>query len=238
MRLWYADRDKLKDVAKGRGKGRGKGKCNRLTKLYDHQCHVVSPTPATTLKLIVSPLVFCECAWCEYWLISIRSKCYEGIDGEDEEGGDDEWSRGRPNADRKDGPWDDIEDVEGTSRIGGRGGSGGLDLADFAAATLKFRSDTRGLGMMDLGDDGRPKAALEDEMEMLFREQKDNILPDNLGDDTEEPEWADAYINNSMHQTAYQPAHDSSSSKRSLLFEVGATYWATNLRIDRLSTHA
>jgi hypothetical protein len=30
------------------------------------------------------------------------------------------------------------------------GMGGGLDLADFAAAALKFRSDTRGLGLADM----------------------------------------------------------------------------------------
>ena len=84
---------------------------------------------------------------------------------------------------------------------------------------------------MDMGDDGRSKLALEDEMEMLFREQKDNVLADILVDDNEEPEWADASIHNSIHQTAYEPAHESSSSKRSLLFEVSESERVADLVI-------
>ena len=149
--------------------------------------------------------------------------CKVGADGEEEEGGDDEWSRGLPNAEKEDGPWDDIEERDGVSRIGGRSSTGGLDLADFAAATLKFRSDTRSLGLLDMAEDDKPNVAVEDEMEMLFREQKDDVLALSLADDSEEPEWADVFLNNSIEQIAYSPPYDSSSSKRSLLFEVRAS---------------
>ena len=146
-----------------------------------------------------------------------------GIDGEDDEGGDDEWSRGVVgNVDRGDGPWDDIEDQNGLSRTGGTGG--GLDLADFAAATLKFRSDTRDLGQQEITDDGRFRMAADDEMDKLFREQKNYIIPDNVGDNDEAPEWGDAYINNMFHQNLLPivPGPEISNPKRSLLFEVNS----------------
>ena len=108
------------------------------------------------------------------------------------------------------------------SRTGGTGG--GLDLADFAAATLKFRSDTRDLGQQEITDDGRFRMAADDEMDRLFREQKNYIIPDNVGDNDEAPEWGDAYINNMFHQNLLPivSGPEISNPKRSLLFEVNS----------------
>lgn len=122
-----------------------------------------------------------------------------------------------------DGPWDDVDGDAVVSRAGGVGG--GLDLADFAAAALKFRSDTRNLGQMDSMDGSRVIAPEEDEMDRLFREQKDCIVTDNLEEDNQDPpEWADAYgsapSNAHTHSQSHFMAPDSSLDKRNLLFQV------------------
>ena len=147
-------------------------------------------------------------------------------EGDEEEGGDDEWHRGR-HGDR-DGPWDDIDDMQGAHRVGV---SGGLDLADLAAASLKFRSDTRGLEVDALGTGHR--ATPEDEMEKLFREQEDSLVPDNIEEDDEEPEWADAYITEGGSVQHSQPAaSEASLSKRSLLFEARPLFSSATHRIS------
>lgn len=117
-----------------------------------------------------------------------------------------------------DGPWDDVEGSTTTPGLKGLGG--GLDLADFAAAALKFRTDTRGLGLMDLMDGNKPKIVEEDEMERLFREQKDSVGIESLEDDEGEPEWADAYLGETTQAPAPTRSSDDSRNKRNSLFEV------------------
>lgn len=113
---------------------------------------------------------------------------------------------------------------------GMQGMGGGLDLADFAAAALKFRSDTRGLGLADMGlDDGGPRVVEEDEMEKLFREQKDaaNNGMGSLEEDDDEPEWADADVNEPIQLPT--KATETSHVKRNLLFEVLSCQYFLNL---------
>ena len=172
-------------------------------------------------------------------------------DGEEEEGdGGDGWNNRRS----KGGDlWDDATGNDGgsPSRRAGGSSSGTLDLEDFAAAALKFRSDTRGLGLADMGlDDGGPRLGTqEDALERLLREQNvaERVLkdPKESGgqdvdvdpDNEDEPEWADADVNenidNSRQQSNNQstngrgalPAPTSNSeSKRNLLFEVDLFY--------------
>ena len=129
--------------------------------------------------------------------------------------------RGHHNIEGMDGPWDDVDGDAAVSRVGGVGG--GLDLADFAAAALKFRSDTRNLGQIDSMDGSRALAPEEDEMDRLFREQKDCSIADGLEDDNQDPpEWADAYgsTTNNAHSQSHYMAPDQNQDKRSLLFQV------------------
>lgn len=146
-----------------------------------------------------------------------------GPEGEYEEE-DNEWMRGHHNADGIDGPWDDVDGDAAVSRVGGVGG--GLDLADFAAAALKFRSDTRNLGQVDSVDGSRSLMPEEDEMDRLFREQKDCSMADALEEDNQDqepPEWADAYgtATNTQSQSHYMaPDQKQNQDKRNLLFQV------------------
>ena len=145
--------------------------------------------------------------------------CVLGMDDEEEEDGgeDNEWARGQYNGD-KDGPWDV---VDGTAAgLGLRGVGAGLDLADFAAAALKFRSDTRGLGHADSHDSGRRKVIEEDEMDLLFREQKEIMTLESLEEDDTEPEWADAYQDQIVQSVPAATPSEVSRSKRDMLFEV------------------
>lgn len=145
--------------------------------------------------------------------------CVLGLDDEEEEDGgeDNEWSRGQYNGD-KDGPWDVVDGGAGGSGL--RGVGAGLDLADFAAAALKFRSDTRGLGHTDSHDSGRRKVIEEDEMDMLFREQKEILTLESLEEDDAEPEWADAYQEQAIQSVPSVTPSEASRSKRDILFEV------------------
>lgn len=139
-------------------------------------------------------------------------------DEEEEDGGEDnEWSRGQYNGD-KDGPWDVVDGSTAGSGI--RGVGAGLDLADFAAAALKFRSDTRGLGHSDSQDSGRRKVVEEDEMELLFREQKEVLILESLEEDDTEPEWADAYQDQIIQSVPITNPSEASRAKRDILFEV------------------
>ena len=116
--------------------------------------------------------------------------------------------------DEKDGVWDSIE---GSST--GMGGLGlGVDLADFAAAALKFREETKAL--MNLKAESREVEV--DAMDRLFQEQEmeqnDPFLsegPAGNGEE-EEPEWADGDGDSNQAQTSTV----TSQSKRNLLFEV------------------
>ena len=129
---------------------------------------------------------------------------------------------------------------------------GTLDLEDFAAAALKFRSDTRGLGLADMGlDDGGPRlGAQEDALERLLREQNvaERVLKDPKysggqdidvdQDNEDEPEWADADVNETVDNSKQQSINPStngraatvsapssdSESKRNLLFEVRCSF--------------
>ena len=174
------------------------------------------------------------------------------VDGEEEEGdGGDGWNNRRP----KGGDlWDDATGNDGGSPTRRAGGSsmGTLDLEDFAAAALKFRSDTRGLGLADMGlDDGGPRlGAQEDALERLLREQNvaERVLKDPKysggqdidvdQDNEDEPEWADADVNETVDNSKQQSINPStngraatvsapssdSESKRNLLFEVRCSF--------------
>ena len=170
--------------------------------------------------------------------------CDDDPDGEDEDGDGNDWGRGRP----KGGGdlWDDVGEAGGDggpsspSRRGGGGGGGGganLDLADFAAAALKFRLDTRGQGLADMGlDDGGPRRGNdEDALARLFREQtvaerlQKSSGAEGGDEDENEPEWADADVNEPM-DVSVPPSSGAADSgrlastgnetKRNLLFEV------------------
>lgn len=107
----------------------------------------------------------------------------------------------------KPGPW------EG----GTGGGAGGLDLADFAAAALKFRSEMADMKLTD--GEGVPGGVEEDMMERLLREQ--TAAAGELGgaledDDDAVPDWAmDTVSGTDSLKTAPQP-----QAKRSLLLET------------------
>jgi hypothetical protein len=73
---------------------------------------------------------------------------------------------------------------------------------------------------MDLLDGNKPKIVEEDEMERLFREQKDSVGIESLEEDEGEPEWADAYLGEATQAPAPTRSSDDSRNKRNLLFEV------------------
>ena len=187
---------------------------------------------------------------------SLLYRSYHFVDGEEEEGdGGDGWNNRRS----KGGDlWDDATGNDGgsPSRRAGGSSSGTLDLEDFAAAALKFRSDTRGLGLADMGlDDGGPRVgAQEDALERLLREQNvaERVLKDPKysggqdvdvdPDNEDEPEWADADVNETTDNSRQQQSNNQSTngraapasapsnseSKRNLLFEVRCSFVHTS----------
>ena len=145
-----------------------------------------------------------------------------GADGEYEEGegGDNEWSRGTGRAGGDDSIWDDAGSGGGSGAVGG---AAGLDLADFAAAALKFRSETRNMNLAEMGfDDGGSHVQEEDAMERLLREQNDALNEVEANDDDKnEPEWADADVNEPIKISGEVPNGGAGSeTKRNLLFSV------------------
>ena len=112
------------------------------------------------------------------------------------------------------------------------GSSPALDLADFAAAAVKFRSETQSLGLADLvRAEGASRVAEEDAMERLLREQNDAAEEDeNIGadvpvqadapEDDDVPEWADADVNEPIELAVPTITATETAAKRSLLLEV------------------
>lgn len=91
-----------------------------------------------------------------------------------------DWSRGAVTKGQDN--WDD-------SGMGGKGDDG-LDLADFSAATLKFRTE-----MGDLGKDDKIELYdSNDVMERLCREQRVIERMNEVTDDERIPEWADVDV--------------------------------------------
>jgi hypothetical protein len=132
-----------------------------------------------------------------------------------------------PDHDNKD-LWDD-EGISSSSK------GGGFDLADFAAAALKFHSTTRELALAEVQVEPGSYINQEDPIEKLLREQSDldtfeeDINAGNIEeeDDEDMPDWA---VENDMETMEFQdpviPHVDSLSkskeslSKRNLLLEV------------------
>jgi hypothetical protein len=160
--------------------------------------------------------------------------CKVGRDGEEGEddhgdgGGGGDW--GRSHNSEKDGLWDDV-DGGSLDNLPGRGGRG-LDLADFAAAALKFRSETQKIGVADfVRAEGAAFAGEEDAMERLLREQNDvdpaaqeigaevPVQQDNVEDD-DVPEWADADVNEPIELAVPTATAGNTAAKRNLLLEV------------------
>ena len=99
--------------------------------------------------------------------------------------------------------------------MGGHGLGG--DLADFAAAALKFRAETKAL--MLIKTEGREVEV--DAIDCLFKEQEleqNDPFLNGLNDngDEDEPEWADVDVNDMQADIPTV----TSISKRNLLFEV------------------
>lgn len=119
-----------------------------------------------------------------------------------------EWSGEQQQAParNKSGPWDDSA---GPNSSGGDG----LDLSDFAAMALKFRSEMENMKLNGEGEDAGP--AEEDPMLLLEREQERRA--GGIEDDEPMPDWA-------TDEPAPQPA-----AKRSLLLEVRFTARRTSL---------
>jgi hypothetical protein len=125
-----------------------------------------------------------------------------------------DWSRVSGAEDRRQGGslWDD------KATNSGDGGSGMLDLADFAAAALKFQNETQGL--TGAGDD---YVREEDGLSRIINEQV--ALDGNDDEDEDLPEWADEGDEVGPSSLARVPEvivsrSSSSSSKRNLLLEV------------------
>ena len=129
-------------------------------------------------------------------------------------GGD--WNNTRSQNQGGKGLWDDAAGTSG----GTEGGS--LDLEDFAAMALKFRTEMEEMKLN--GGDGSDNRQEEDTMEAMFRDQQRRLGQQGSGggleDDEDEalPDWADDDVAAAPTPAAQQPA-----AKRSLLLEVSVT---------------
>ncbi len=115
------------------------------------------------------------------------------------------------------GLWDDVAEGSGSTS---KHAAGTLDLADFAAAALKFQSNTRALG---LGEAGVGGSVGEDPMERLLREQVGSGEGGGGGGGLEEeeeeavPDWASDEVSAAVEAPAAAAFND---SKRTLLLGV------------------
>lgn len=127
--------------------------------------------------------------------------------GDDEDnGGNGSWTRGSA-IDSSKGLWDDVTSGNVTN-------GDGLDLADFAAMALKFRSETK-----DLGENLESFVNEEDAaMDRLMREQDEILDTVDDGEDNDVPEWDDVPTN----EVDY--ASTGSGPKRSMLLDVSYFY--------------
>ena len=115
-----------------------------------------------------------------------------------------EWNNTRePGNNNKGGLWDDATGADGA-------GADGLDLEDFAAMALKFRSEMEQMKLN--GEGGEAAAKMEDPMAALVGEQVRRLGGFEVEEDEPLPDWA---ADIAVQAVAPQPA-----AKRSLLLDV------------------
>lgn len=117
-----------------------------------------------------------------------------------------------------------------------------FDLADFAAAALKFRAEMQSMELGKLENNRADEE--EDAMRKLLEEQMENEIPGVVEEDEELPDWADendidglstiAQLNPtvSVEEPIIETLAPLSTNKTSLLLEVRAVYKVDNSSFD------